>query len=269
LLNIYPFYTNAVEMANNIIYIWSSWSVYWYGKVKAPLAMSLVKDIYFDDAQLITALYYTNGSLYVAYRIRGTGDYAIRQVSIQDWNYGESWYVETITFDWWDIETTKSNSRLIVWYKLPASTSIDVYARIDNDKYIVFDISSYTLKPNKWDTYVYWWIEYTVVEFIEAKNQIVCTREVYWWEYEGIIWGSGTMTSVLATWDATYPVVNVDHYQYITTITDTKKNKANIQYMKEWLEMSIKCVLNTTNQFSTPTLYSIKTLFDFIDPQNG
>jgi hypothetical protein len=77
------------------------------------------------------------------------------------------------------------------------------------------------------------------------------------------------LTRTYGVGDASLTFSNVDNFVYLATITDTTKRKAKIPFTRAWYDLEIRAVLNSTQKSITPELYSIKTLFDFIDLDNG
>lgn len=69
--------------------------------------------------------------------------------------------------------------------------------------------------------------------------------------------------------DTTLTFSNVDNFVYLATISDATKRKVKIPFTKKWYELEIMAVIKSTEKTVTPELYSIKTLFDFIDLDNG
>lgn len=270
LFNFNPIETNAIETYWNVIYIPETNKVYTYWNTKSQQAPSLIKELVIDDTILrITALYVTNqNSMLIGFvTLTGTIKYVVQDLRVW-YAYGSTGSIETLSFDWGDIETEKQCNRVIVWYKLYDNTTIDIFARINNDEERVFDCTWVTTNPTLWDTYTYNWLTYTVKEYTDS-DELICTRWENWPQNDSIMYSSGTLTRTFWPWDATITFTNVDNHRFIETITDTTKRKANIELKKDFYEMSIKAVLNTESESITPELYSIKALFDFTDLQNG
>lgn len=283
LFNFSPTYTNAIETINNTVLIASVDHIYGYGNIKASLPQSLVKDYVINDTlEAITALYVKDQyTLYIAYKT----DDVTPQISfeIQDirdgYAYGDSWYVTTLAYDWWDIETEKINNRIIVNAQLASktsspvgTTSIDIYTRVNNTDERVFDISWFTEAPVTGSTYLHQWLIYTVKEFTD-NDELICTRTESWPQYDDIMYGTsittGVLTKIDGPWDATLGFDNVDNFVFLKTITDTTKRKHRIEFKRAWYELEIKAVLRSTQKSISPELFSIKTLFDYKDKDDG
>lgn len=269
LLNFNPFNTNAIETLNNIVFIPSIDTIYWYWNIKASLKTSLSKDIVIPNSDRISALYVLDQSnVYVWYYEEDgwTTTFKYFKQDIRDWYaYWTNWYICTLSWDWWDIETKKTLNRIVVWYKLDKyqtyTTSLDVSIKIDNNKYWVFDYSSISILPMIWDTYSYNWLTYTIYKI--QNNQIICTKDENWPQYDNIIGNSWTLTKSTWLWDTTISFSKVDNYIYVGTIDDATKNKETLKITESYNEVIVKVDLISENETITPTLYSIKILFDY------
>lgn len=269
LFNFYPVKTNAIETYWNVIYIpWTN-TIYTYWTNKGSLPSALGRDIYIDEnIDEITALSIYNNTLYIWYVVGSTVKRVQQDMKVW-YAYWTSWYIDTIAWDWWDIETEKTLNRLVINSYTPTGTSIELYAKIDNLKYWVFTATSIpTILPVKWDTYTYWGLTYTVDRYIESKKQVICTRDWQGMAYDTLQGNSGTLTRTYWVWDASIPFTEVNNYIYIDTISGTDR-KTKITYQKEFYDIQIRAVLTTDDEQKTPELYSIKALFDYKDLQNG
>ncbi len=213
--------------------------------------------------------------MYVAYYDASGVNHIIKQDVRPGRAYGTTGFVHTLAFDGGDIETEKNNNRIIVNYRLGSkttaptgTTSIDIYTRVNGDEEWVFDCSTPTSNPVKGDIYTYGGCTYTVKEFT-SHNELVCSRNENGPQYNNITRNSGTLTRTYGVGDASLTFSNVDNFVFLTSITDTTKRKAKIPFTRAWYDLEIRAVLNSTQKSITPELYSIKTLFDFIDPNNG
>lgn len=269
LFNYYPGKTNAIETYWNVIYIpWTN-RIYTYWTNKWSLPSALGVDIYInEDVDEITALWIYNNTLYIWYTVWSQWKRTTQDLKVW-YAYWTGGYVDTIAWDWWDIETEKNLNRLIINSYTPSWTSIELYAKIDNLKYRVFTATTPSLtSPTKWDTYTYWWLTYTVTEYIASKKQVICTRDWLWSAFDVLQWNSWTLTRTFWSWDASIPFTEVNNYIYIDTISWNDR-KTNITYKKEFYDVHIRAVLTTDDEQKTPELYSIKALFDYKDLQNG
>jgi len=278
LFNFSPTFTNGIETVNNTVFIAGKQHIYGYGNTKASLPVCLSKD-YIISPELIdiTALYVKDQStLYIGYQTAETTPKI--KFDIQDirdgYAYWTEWRITTLAFDGWDIETEKTNNRIIVNATLPSkispsgSTSIDIYTRVNNTDEWVFDISGYTEAPVKGSTYTYNSITYTVKE-LTAQDELICTRVEAWAKYDAITYDSWVLTKTGWPWDTSITFSNVDNFVFLSSITDTTKRKHRIEFKKAWYELEIKAVLKSTQQTISPELFSIKTLFDYKDKDDG
>lgn len=275
LFNFSPDRTTAIDTASNVIYIPWIKHIYTYGTKKASLQDSLAKEITLPDSAEVTSLYvYENSQLYVGYNKDVWGyENRVATYDLREWySYWSEWYVTTIAFDWWDIETEKQNNRIIVNYKLGTKTSsptgttgIDIYTRTNNTDDRVFDCNTVTDKPTIWDKYLYNWLEYTVKEYRSSTWELICSRNENWPQYDSILRSSWTLTKTFGVWDATITFTNVDNFVYLDTISDATKRKKTITWKWAWYELEVMAVLKSTQKSITPELYSIKTLFGYND----
>lgn len=264
ILNFNPIESNAVETYWNLIFFpWTN-VVYVYGSNKKALPPSLSKDIVIDDDVLrITALYVTNDNkMYIGY-VTTWGAIKYTYQDLREWYaYWETGYVSTLAYEGGDIETEKTNNRIIINYETPENTSIDIYSRIDWYKYRVFNCSP-TVIPTEWDTYTHNGVTYTVVRFTD-NDELVCTRDLQSPQYNSVLWTSGTLTKTFGVGDASLAFTNCDNFVFVETLPQTKR-KYSIDYKQPFYDLQVKAVLNSTNVNTTPTLYSIKPLFGFND----
>lgn len=279
LFNFSPTFTNAIETVHNTVFIAGKQHIYWYGNIKASLPPSLVKDFIMPDELIdITALYVKDQStIYIGYQTaEDTPKIKFDIQDIRDWYaYGTEWYITTLAFDGGDIETEKTNNRIIVNAELPSKafsptgvTSIDIYTRVNNTEEWVFDITTPTEAPVEWSTYTYNSITYTVKEFTD-QNELICTRVEAGSQYDAITNSSWTLTKTGGVGDATLTFSNVDNFVFLKSITDTTKRKHRIDFKRAWYELEIKAVLKSTQKSISPELFSIKTLFDYKDHDVG
>lgn len=268
LLNFNPVESNAIETYWNVIYFpWTN-VIYTYGSTKKALPPSLSKEIVIDDDVLrITALYVTNANrIYIGYV---NNDWAIKYTyqDLREWYaYWSSGYITTLSYTGWDIETQKMNNRLVFNYELPTDTNIKVYTRVDWYTYWVFNCSPTTI-PTEWDTYTHNGVIYTVVRFTD-NDELVCTRDVQSPQYNSVLRTSGTLTKTFGVWDASLAFTNCDNFTLLDTLPSGKR-KHTIQYKDGFYDLQVKVQLESDNQNTTPTLYSIKPLFGFNDQDVG
>lgn len=264
LLNFNPIESNAIETYWNVIYFpWTN-VIYTYGSTKKALPPSLSKDIVIDDDVLrITALYVTNANrMYIGYV---NNDWTIKYTyqDLREWYaYWTSGYVSTLAYTWWDTETQKMNNRLVFNYELPTDTNIKIYTRTDWYKYRVFNCSP-IITPTEWDTYTHNGVTYTVVRFTN-NDELVCTRDLQSPQYNSVLRTSGTLTKTFGVWDASLAFTNCDNFILLDSLP-TGKRKHTITYKEPRYDLQVKVQLESDNQNTTPTLYSVKTLFGFND----
>lgn len=273
LFNFSPIHTNAIETAKNTLFVPWRWSIYLYWTERASLPDALAKEIVIWDCTQVTALYFDwANDMYIAYYNTSWISKILKQ-ELRAWRaYWDTWTVSTITWDWWDIETEKTNNRIVVWYKLAHkwsyNTSIDLYARINQNEYWVFICSNPTSPIVPWDKYTRNGLEFTVEEYTSSW-EIICIKWENWPYNNSITNVSGTLTRSYWAWPSTVLFTDVTNYIYIWSITDIAKRKVKIPFQRKWYSMDIKAKLNTEHSEITPELYSIKTLFDYCDLDNG
>jgi hypothetical protein len=266
---------NRYNFDDVIWFIWDKvilWAYYWaytYWTYTPWLPASIVKERANSDSVDIARIRSITDRLwtpYIAYRTLTNYNYIWE---IRQYQYVLQWYIVTnpMVFEWLSTEKILEKSK--IWYLLPSSTtSINIYARVNDKHFYTFTVSWLTTTPTAWATYSEWTNVFTVVK-----------TNITWWAWTiscsanmpttSDFDHTWTLTKVSWDWDASISYTDRDNFILVKTITTDKYRYWNDYILSNDMvgiqipniyKIQYKIELLSTNSNYTPEVSEIPVL---------
>lgn len=261
-------YTNAIETVwDNLLIPWADW-IYSYWNHTPWLPFALVKE-YLHNGWEITAISYdANNSNRITFAYNGTinnvyGNYETL-IQITQWYATRTdlaWFIEIHNIEWESLSNKKNIEKILVWYKLPTNTKINVYTKNEDRTIKYANIPyQYTTIPTIWAVYTFSGNTYTIYAITDMWNNSCILHTTYTWTWTWVGW---TFTKTSWTWDATFYCEKVRYwFKLIKTITDTTIRREQILTSEPFFELSVWIELLSWNSSVTPELNNFYVYFN-------
>lgn len=261
-------YTNAIETVwDNLLIPWANW-IYTFWNHTPWLPFALVKE-YLHNGWEVTAISFNANN---SNRITFAYDWTINWVfwayetiiSITDWYATRTdlaWFIEIHNIEWEALSNKKDIEKILVWYKLPTNTKINVYTKKEDRTIKYANIPyQYTTIPTIWAVYTFSGNTYTIYAVTDMWNNSCILHTTYTWTGT---WSAWTFTKTSWTWDATFYCEKVRYwFKLIKTITDTTIRREQILTSEPFFELSVWIELLSWNSSVTPELNNFYVYFN-------